>query len=155
MYNEIIMTCLEVEGITIREVCDKYHISPDTLRYYERVGVIPAVNRTKSGIRDYTEQDLGCVENAICMRNAGVPVEMVIQYMKLCTQGDDTFVARRDLLKSVRSELLKQIEKCQKELERLEYKIERYENAIRTGELVWDNATELPECQQRASDEKI
>lgn len=141
--------------MTIREVCDKYHISPDTLRYYERVGVIPAVNRTKSGIRDYTTQDLGCVENAICMRNAGVPVEMVVQYMKLCQQGDSTFAARRDLLKGVRSELLKQIEKCQQELKRLEYKIRRYETAIETGELVWDNAAEPPGCQQSDSGEKI
>lgn len=134
--------------MTIREVCDKYHISPDTLRYYERVGVIPAVNRTKSGIRDYTEQDLGCVENAICMRNAGVPVEMVIRYVKLCQQGDDTFAARRDLLNGVRSELLKQIEKYQKELARLEYKIARYETAIETGELVWEETAELSECRQ-------
>lgn len=125
--------------MTIREVCEKYHISADTLRYYERVGVIPTVNRTGNGIRDYTEQDLGCVENAICMRNAGVPVEMVVQYMKLCQQGDETFVDRRDLLRSVRDDLLKQVEKCQRELERLEYKIGRYEAAIETGVLVWDH----------------
>lgn len=134
--------------MTIREVCDKYHVSPDTLRYYERVGVIPTVNRTKSGVRDYTRQDLGCVENAICMRNAGVPVEMVVQYVKLCQQGDETFVARCDLLKGVRSELLKQIEKCQKELERLEYKIGRYEKAVETGELVWEEPEEQLECGQ-------
>lgn len=124
--------------MTIKEVCEKYHISPDTLRYYERVGAIPTVNRTKSGIRDYTEQDVSCVENAICMRNAGVPVELVVEYTKLCQQGDDTFVARCDLLKEVRGDLLKQIEKCQKELERLEYKISRYEVAIETGKLTWD-----------------
>lgn len=141
--------------MTIREVCDKCHISSDTLRYYERVGAIPAVNRTKSGVRDYTEQDLGCVENAICMRNAGVPVEMVVQYVKLCQQGDETFAARRDLLKGVRGELLKEIEKRQKELERLEYKIERYEKAVETGELVWEQSGEQPECRQNDSDEKI
>lgn len=124
--------------MTIREVCEKYHISPDTLRYYERVGAIPTVNRTKSGIRDYTEQDIGCVENAICMRNAGVPVEMVVEYARLCQQGDGTFSARRDLLKEARAGIVKQIEKCRKELERLDYKIERYETAVETGELVWD-----------------
>lgn len=124
--------------MTMKEVSEKYHISPDTLRYYERVGAIPAVNRTKNGIRDYTEQDIGCVENAICMRNAGVPVEMVIEYVKLCRQGDETFADRRDLLKKVRGDILKQIEKCQRELERLEYKIARYEAAIETGKLVWD-----------------
>mgnify|MGYP002512722745 CR=1 FL=1 len=124
--------------MTIKEVCEKYHVSPDTLRYYERVGAIPAVNRTVNGIRDYTEEDIGCVENVICMRNAGVPVEKVREYVKLCRQGDETFAARRDLLKEVREDILKQIEKYQNELDRLEYKIARYETAVETGELSWD-----------------
>lgn len=124
--------------MTIKEVCERYHISPDTLRYYEKMGAIPAVHRTKGGVRDYTEQDIGCVENALCMRNAGVPVEMVATYVKLCGQGDETFLARRDLLRVVRGGIVRQIEKCQRELERLEYKIGRYELAIETGELVWD-----------------
>ena len=72
------------------------------------------------------------------MRNAGVPVEMVATYVKLCGQGDETFLARRDLLREVRGGIMRQIEKCQRELERLEYKIGRYELAIETGELVWD-----------------
>lgn len=133
--------------MTIREVCEKYHISPDTLRYYERVGAIPAVNRTKSGIRDYTEQDIGCVENAICMRNAGVPVEMVVEYAKLCQQGDETFAARCDLLKEAREGIVRQIEKCQRELERLDYKIARYETAVETGELVWDRTFSVDSCE--------
>lgn len=135
-------------GDTISEVCKKYHILPDTLRYYERVGAIPAVNRTKSGIRDYSEQDIGCVENAICMRNAGVPVEMVAAYVKLCQQGDATFAARRELLKEARSGIVKQIEKCRKELERLDYKIGKYETAVETGELVWDRTFSVDSREQ-------
>ena len=123
--------------MTIKDVCAMYHIAPDTLRYYERVGAIPAVNRTGSGIRDYTEEDMGWVENAICMRGAGVPVDMMAEYVKLCQQGDETFPARRDLLKKAREKICKQIEKCQTELRRLAYKIERYEAAVETGRLVW------------------
>lgn len=124
--------------MTIKDVCERYHITADTLRYYERVGAIPAVTRTKNGIRDYAEQDIGWVENAICMRSAGVPVEMIAEYVELCQQGDETFPARRDLLNMVRRELLQQIKKRKMELERLEYKIERYEAAVETGELIWD-----------------
>lgn len=62
--------------MTIKEVSQKYNISQDTLRYYERVGLIPTVARTSGGIRNYTENDLGWVENAICMRNAGVLLNM-------------------------------------------------------------------------------
>ena len=68
--------------MTIKEVCDKYGITADTLRYYERVGVIPTVGRTKGGIRDYADEDIKWVENAICMRNAGMPVEMLIEYTR-------------------------------------------------------------------------
>lgn len=128
--------------MTIKEVCRAYHIAPDTLRYYERVGAIPAVTRTEKGIRNYTQQDIGWVENAICMRGAGVPVERVAEYVELCRQGDGTFPARRDLLKRVREGLLAQIETCRRELERLEYKIGRYEAAVETGELVWDRSFE-------------
>lgn len=124
--------------MTVKKVCEKYGITPDTLRYYERIGVIPPVNRTQKGIRDYTEQDIGWVENALCMRNAGVPVEMIAEYVQLCRQGDETFSARRDLLKKARLQILKQLAKYQAELERLEYKISRYEAAVETGKLVWD-----------------
>ena len=61
--------------MTIKEVSEKYDISQDTLRYYERVGLIPPVSRTAGGIRNYNESDLGWVEHAICMRSAGVPIE--------------------------------------------------------------------------------
>ena len=63
--------------MTIKEVSEKYGLSQDTLRYYEKIGVIPPVTRTAGGIRNYTEQDIGWVENAVCMRNAGLPVEVI------------------------------------------------------------------------------
>ena len=67
--------------MTIKEVSEKYHITQDTLRYYERVGMIPKVTRTPSGIRNYQPEDLGWVELALCMRNAGLPVEVMIEYV--------------------------------------------------------------------------
>ena len=66
--------------MTIKEVSEKYDISSDTLRYYERIGMIPEVTRTASGIRDYQESDLSWVELVICMRKAGVSVESLIEY---------------------------------------------------------------------------
>lgn len=127
--------------MTIKEVCEKYNISADTLRYYERVGVIPSVARTKGGIRDYTEQDLGWVENAICMRNAGLSVETLAEYVRLFQEGDDTIQARRELLMEAKEEIAVQLKKYQETIERLYYKISRYDEAIKTGILTWD-ATE-------------
>ena len=124
--------------MTIKHVCEKYGITADTLRYYERIGVIPTVGRTKGGKRDYSEQDIGWVENAICMRNAGLPVEMLVEYVRLFQQGDGTFQARRDLLAEARKEIVDQLSKYQTTLDRLNYKISRYDEAIRTGVLTWD-----------------
>ena len=84
--------------MTIKEVSEKYGISQDTLRYYERVNVIPKVTRTSGGIRDYQEEDLRWVELAVCMRNAGLPIESLIEYQRLFRAGDSTIPARLELL---------------------------------------------------------
>lgn len=127
--------------MTIKEVCEQFDLSPDTLRYYERVGVIPEVNRTKGGIRDYSEEDIKWVENAVCMRGAGVPVEMLIEYVKLFQKGDKTIKARRDLLVEAREEVKAKYDQYKETLDRLNYKISRYEEAIKTGVLSWDDET--------------
>ena len=124
--------------MTIKEVCEKYGITPDTLRYYERVGVIPTVARTKGGIRDYSDEDISWVENAICMRSAGLPVEMLIEYVRLFREGDSTFQERRDLLTKAREEIAAQLARYQATIDKLNYKISRYDEAIRTGVLTWN-----------------
>ncbi len=128
--------------MNIKEVSEKYSISPDTLRYYERVGMIPEVTRTPGGIRDYQEKDIGWVELAKCMRSAGLPVEAMIEYVRLYQKGESTIPARLKLLQEQRQVLLKQKEQMEITLERLNYKIERYESAIKTGELKWNDKNE-------------
>ncbi|MBQ2577363.1 MAG: MerR family transcriptional regulator [Lachnospiraceae bacterium] len=124
--------------MTIKEVCERYDITADTLRYYERVGVIPEVTRTKSGIRDYREEDMQWVENAICMRSAGVPVEMLIEYVKLFQEGDSTIEARRNLLMEVRVGVQEKLCQYQETMDKLNFKISRYEEAMKTGVLSWE-----------------
>jgi DNA-binding transcriptional MerR regulator len=116
--------------MTIAEVSKKYELSQDTLRYYERIGLIPSVNRNKSGIRDYTEENCRWVEFVKCMRNAGLPVEVLIEYVALFQQGDETAVARRQLLTEQRSLLIEKMEEMKKTIERLDYKIERYDQDL-------------------------
>lgn len=124
--------------MTIKEVSERYHISQDTLRYYERTGMIPKVTRTAGGIRDYREEDLGWVELALCMRSAGLPVEAMVRYVKLCQEGDATIPDRLKLLEKQREVLLEQKKQVNETLKRLEYKISRYEEAVKTGKLWWD-----------------
>ena len=124
--------------MTIKEVSEKFDITADTLRYYERVGLIPPVARNANGNRDYQENDVSWVEHTVCMRNAGVPIEALIEYVKLFQMGDATFEARCQLLKEQYEQLDEQKKQIENTMERLQYKISKYENAIKTGELTWD-----------------
>ena len=126
------------KNMTIKEVSEKYGLSQDTLRYYEKIGVIPPVTRTSGGIRNYTEQDIGWVENAVCMRNAGLPVEVIAEYCRLYSMGDSTIGARLALLTEQRKKLIEQKEQLEAEISRLDYKIGRYEIAVKTGVLSWE-----------------
>ena len=116
--------------MTIKEVSEKYGISGDTLRYYEKIGMIPPVTRTAGGIRNYTETDLSWIELVLCMRNAGLPIEAIIEYVRLYRMGDSTFAARLSLLRNQRTALIAQKERIDEMLSRLNYKIARYEVAV-------------------------
>jgi MerR family transcriptional regulator, aldehyde-responsive regulator len=114
----------------IAEVSERYDISSDTLRYYERIGLIRPVNRNASGIRDYIEIDLRRVEFIKCMRSAGLSIEVLIEYVGLVQQGDQTIKARKEILKEQRELLAARMKEMQKTLELLDHKIEVYENAV-------------------------
>ena len=114
----------------IAEVSEQFGLSVDTLRYYERVGLIPQVNRTESGIRDYNELDLRRVDFIKCMRGAGLPIEVLIEYVGLVQQGDETIEARKQILAEQRDMVRAKMEEMQKTLDLLDHKIEVYEKAI-------------------------
>ena len=124
--------------MTIKEVSEHFGISQDTLRYYERVKMIPKVTRTSGGIRDYQEEDLKWVELALCMRSAGLPIEVMIEYLDLYQKGDETIPARLELLSSQMEVLQEQKKQLEATMNRLAYKISKYEEAMKTGKLVWD-----------------
>lgn len=117
--------------MTITEVSRKFDISQDTLRYYERVGLIPRVNRNKSGIRDYTEEDCNWVEFIKCLRGAGLSIEVLIEYVRLFLEGDDeTVEARKELLIEQRRQLMLRMEEMKRTLERMDYKIASFDQRI-------------------------
>ncbi len=118
----------------IQEVSERYGLSADTLRYYERIGLLPTVNRTESGIRDYNDLDIRRVDFIKCMRSAGLPLEVLIDYMSLVQQGDSTIETRKEILREQRALLATRIAEMQKTLDLLDHKIQVYENAILTKE---------------------
>lgn len=116
--------------MTIREVSRLYGLSADTLRYYERVGLIPPVPRNASGVRDYDEVSLNWVELIKCMRAAGMGIEALTEYCRLFQQGEETLEARKALLIEQRRQLRERMEDMRRSLDRLDRKIENCERGI-------------------------
>lgn len=114
----------------IAEVSKEYGLSADTLRYYERIGLLPNVTRTPSGIRDYSEQDCARVQFVKCMRAANVSIEALIEYMALFEQGGSTIEARKAILEEQRDLVRERIAEMQAGLDRLNYKIDNYETML-------------------------
>jgi len=114
----------------ISEVSEQCGLTLDTLRYYERIGLLPPVNRNNSGIRDYSELDVRRVEFIKCMRSAGLPIEVLIEYFNLVQQGDQTIEARKQILIEQREQLVAKMKEMQETLDLLNYKISVYEDAV-------------------------
>ncbi|MBP5429592.1 MAG: MerR family transcriptional regulator [Elusimicrobiaceae bacterium] len=118
--------------MTISEVSKQCNISPDTLRYYEKEGLITDINRTAGGVRDYTEQDCKQIEFIKCMRSVGLSIEVLRKYFELFKKGKRTLKARRDLLATEREQLHTRLTELQNTLNRLDYKISVYDKAIKS-----------------------
>lgn len=112
--------------MTIAEVGKKYNLTPDTLRYYERIGLLTKVPRNSNGIRNYDETSCKRIEFIKCMREAGVEIEILIEYMNLFEKGKSTVEARKKLLEEQREKLLERQKKIAETLKKLDYKIELY-----------------------------
>lgn len=113
--------------MTISEISKKYDLTTDTLRYYERIGLLTNIPRNKNGIRNYSETNCQRIEFIKCMRNAGVEIEILIEYMKLLESGKETVKARKELLEEQREKLLEKQKNINETIDRLNYKIKLYE----------------------------
>lgn len=115
----------------IAEVSQKFNLTTDTLRYYEKVGLIEPVKRSKSGVRDYTEKDLDRIVFVKCMRQAGLSIESIQTYIELYKLGDSTLENRLDILLNERDKIEATILNLQGTLDYLNHKIDRYTENIK------------------------
>ena len=120
--------------MNIKKVSEVTGISADTIRYYERIGLIPRVSRNQSGIRDFTEREIGLLEFVRCFRKAGVSVEALIDYVALLEEGEGTEEARLAILKEQAEKLDARLAELQAARERLAYKIDNYQELISQSE---------------------
>jgi len=116
--------------MNIAEIAKRFDLTQDTLRYYEKVGLIPRVTRTSGGTRNYNEYDCGWIDFIKCMRNSGVQVDALVEYVRLFEQGDSTADERKQILVREHNRIAEQIAEMQGTLDRLNKKIERYEKDI-------------------------
>ena len=116
--------------MTIAEVAERFDVSVDTLRYYERIGLIPPVHRTGGGQRDYGENDTRWVEFIKCMRGAGVSIETLVEYVALFQKGKESIQARKALLLAQRMKIADRIAELNAALARLDKKLDGYEERM-------------------------
>ena len=119
--------------MTIKEASQLTGVSADTLRYYERIGLIPAVPGNESGIRNYDETSIGWINFIKCMRSAGLPIEALIEYVALYKEGSKTEDSRKAILIEQRDILQERMSSLQKTLDKLNYKIDNYELLMRNA----------------------
>lgn len=116
--------------MNISTVAKEMNLSPSTIRYYERIDLLPPITRNEAGVRTFSTEDLKWIDFIACMRTAGLSLEVLKQYTDLVRVGDESLEERKEILIEERKQLLKKKEEMEKVLDRLDYKIEDYEGKL-------------------------
>lgn len=118
---------------TIGEVSKLTGLSVPTLRYYDKEGLIPNINRNENGLRDFTEQDLGTINIVTCIKGAGASIREIKEYMDLCKLGDSTLEARKQFFIEKKRDVEEQMKHLSEIMKTVDMKIKYYEDAIEAG----------------------
>ena len=116
--------------MTIREIAAKTNMSTDTLRYYERIGLLPPVPRNAAGIRNYDEYFVNFINFIKKLKASGMSLEHIIDYIRLAEMGDATIQERKKLLAEARETLIEKINSLQLIAELADYQLRNYENLL-------------------------
>ncbi len=119
----------------IAEVCQKFDLTADTLRYYEKAQLMNPVKKDSSGRRDYQEADLRRINFIKCMRTAGLSIENTKLYVELFNEGDDTIVDRKQILLNQREQLQIKLDELQNVMEYLNNKIANYDSSLKNKKI--------------------
>ncbi|GCF93069.1 MerR family transcriptional regulator [Enterococcus florum] len=132
--------------MNIKEVAEMFGLTVDTIRYYERIGVIPPVTRDERGYRVFMKKDLNWVFLVKNLRNAGVSIESLVDFAALSQIHGDERLAQKDILRHQLAELDEKLAEMTKTRDLLEYKIETYDEHIakfNNGEMTEDKIEKL------------
>ena len=129
-------------GYSIGQVAKKTGLSTHTLRYYEKEGLLPFVKKTGSGLRIFSDEDIGWLQMIECLKGTGMPLKGIKQYIDWYIEGDATLEKRLEMFKRQKVRLEEQMAQLKQHMEKIDYKISLYTEAVRKGKLdaVSDNA---------------
>lgn len=119
---------------TVSEIAKLMNVSPSTLRFYDKEGLLPFVKRSSGGTRIFTEHDITWLRLITCLKAAGMPIREIRRYIELTTSGKDTLSERLQMFLDQRQRIQEQIAQLQQTLETVEYKCWYYETAIACGD---------------------
>ena len=122
-------------GYSIGQVAQKTGLSTHTLRYYEKEGLLPFVKKSGSGLRIFSDSDLGWLAMIECLKETGMPLKGIKQYIDRFIEGDSTLQNRLDMFRAQKTHIEEQIAQLQKHMEKINYKIKLYEEAVKKGSL--------------------
>ena len=126
--------------LTIGEAAEKVSLSAHTIRYYDKEGLLPFVERTESGNRYFTENDLEGLEIINCLKATGMPIKEIKIFMDWCMEGDSTIKERYEMFLERREAVEAQINELRKALDRIDYKCWYYKTALEAGTIrIHDN----------------
>ncbi|MGL9749791.1 MerR family transcriptional regulator [Enterococcus sp. DIV0170] len=120
--------------MNISEIAEKFDMTPATIRYYEKQGLIPPITRNSVGVRDFQEEDISWVEFIKCMRDSGLSIDSLARYSELFQQGDATLIERKKILIDEYQKLLEKQKLINGTVARLETKLENYDQMIQECE---------------------
>jgi len=111
---------------SIKQAAERTHLTPSALRFYDKKGLIPQLKRSSSGVRVYTETDICWLELICCLRNSGMSIETIKEFMNLCLNGATACEERKNSLEKHRASLIKHINLLTCSLGTIDYKIDHY-----------------------------
>ncbi|MBC5625405.1 MerR family transcriptional regulator [Clostridium sp. NSJ-49] len=118
---------------TIKEVAEKMGVSVPTLRYYDKEGLMPFIEKKENGTRVFKDEDFKGLEIISCMKRSGMPIKDIKRYMDMCMEGDSTLQARLEVFHEREKIVKQQIEELNNIMELIKHKIWYYETAIEAG----------------------
>lgn len=118
---------------TISQVAEKCGLTAHTLRYYDKEGLLPFVERSAAGIRKFKEADLEWLGIITCLKETGLPVKQIKQFIDWCLEGDDALAQRYNVFVEQKKSIEAQMAVLQKHLDKVNYKIWYYKTALEAG----------------------